>query len=59
MVTIYRARPVGGYERPDQTETQRLAWLAPQELLRLETHPVLVRLNRAVVENLERGEFVV
>jgi 8-oxo-dGTP diphosphatase len=59
VVTVYRAHPIGGAERPDQTETLRLDWLTPQEMLQLDVPPPLARLHRAVAANLDRGVFVV
>ena len=59
VVSLFLSRPLGGELRPDGLETSQVAWLTPAELLRLDTHPVLQRLNRAVVDCLEQGAFVI
>lgn len=59
VVSVFLAHPLGGELRPDGLETSQVAWLTPTELLALETQPVLERLNRAVVNCLEQGVFVI
>lgn len=56
---VFRAHPVGGSEQVDGVETEALAWLAPEELLRSSTHPWLQRMHRAVVAHLDAGWFLV
>ncbi|MBN2549351.1 MAG: NUDIX domain-containing protein [Anaerolineales bacterium] len=59
VITVFRARLAGGAPRPDRTETSQVGWMTCDELLQLETHPILRQLNQAVVENLEQGVFVI
>lgn len=64
VIAVFQARPVLGADqaklRPDRDETSQVAWMTPQEVLALETHPILAKLNRAVVEALESGKpFVI
>jgi 8-oxo-dGTP diphosphatase len=59
VVSLFRARPLDGALRPDGVETSQVKWLTPGELLALETHPNLAKLNRAVVDCLEQGVFVI
>lgn len=59
VVTVFRARPLSDAPHPDHLETSQVAWMHPREALALETHPTLERLNRAVVEHLETGTFVI
>jgi 8-oxo-dGTP diphosphatase len=59
VVSLFLARPLGGELRPDGVESSQVDWITPEELLALSTHPVLGRLNRAVVDCLEQGVFVI
>jgi len=59
VVSVFLARPVGGTPHPDQDETSQVRWMEVEEVLALETHPTLKRLNQAVVEHLDGGVFVV
>jgi hypothetical protein len=59
VVSLFLARPVGGELRPDGIESSQVKWIRPDELLALDTHPVLAKLNRAVVDCLEAGAFVI
>jgi hypothetical protein len=59
VVTAFRARPLSDAPHPDHVETSQVAWMPPREVLALETHPTLERLNRVVVEHLEAGTFVI
>jgi 8-oxo-dGTP diphosphatase len=59
VLTVFRMRPREGEPRPDRTEVSQVGWFTPQELLEVETHPVWARLNRAVVEHLEEGVFLI
>lgn len=58
VVSLFLARPLSGELRPDGVETSQVRWITPDELLALETHPILEQLNRAVVACLEQGVFV-
>jgi 8-oxo-dGTP diphosphatase len=58
VVSLFLAHPLGGELRPDGVESSQVAWMTPQELLALKTHPNLDKLNRAVVESLEGSAFV-
>jgi 8-oxo-dGTP diphosphatase len=59
VIAVFQARPQAGLDqaqpRPDHQETSQLAWMTPQEVLALEVHPILAKMNRAVVEALESG----
>jgi 8-oxo-dGTP diphosphatase len=59
VVSLFLAQPLGGKLRPDGIEASQAKWMAPEELLALETHPNLEKLNRAVVGCLEGGAFVI
>lgn len=59
VVSVFLAHPLGGELRPDGVETSQVRWIFPEELLGLQAHPILARLNRAVVDCLERGVFVI
>lgn len=59
VISIFLARPVSDNPRPDQVESSQVEWMTPDELLALDTHPDLAKLNRAVVDSLERGVFVI
>lgn len=58
VVSLFLARPTGGELRPDGVESSQAKWITPEELLALECHPNLEKLNRAVVECLEEGVFL-
>jgi 8-oxo-dGTP diphosphatase len=59
VVSVFLARPLGGELRPDGVETSQVRWITPEALLALDTHPILQKLNRAVVDCLEQGSFVI
>jgi hypothetical protein len=59
VISIFLARPLAGELRPDGVESSHVDWITPGELLALETHPNLAKLNRAVVDCLEQGMFVI
>jgi len=59
VISLFLARPLGGELRPDGVESRQVGWITSEELLALDTHPNLAKLNRAVVNSLERGVFVI
>jgi ADP-ribose pyrophosphatase YjhB (NUDIX family) len=59
VVSLFLARPLSGELRPDGVETSQVRWIAPEALLALDTHPNLAKLNRAVVDCLDQGVFVI
>ena len=58
VITIFRAHPVGGALQADQTETSQVAWMSPAQILALDTHPSLQRLNQAAMRCLASGIFI-
>ena len=58
VISIFLAHPLGGELRPDQVESSQVEWMTPDEVLALDTHPDLAKLNRVVVDSLDRGVFV-
>ena len=58
VVSMFLARPLSGELRPDGVEISQVRWITPEELMALDTHPILQKLNRAVVDCLEQGVFV-
>jgi 8-oxo-dGTP diphosphatase len=59
VISIFLARPLSGELNPDGVESSQVAWMRPDELLALDTHPNLAKLNRVVVDCLEQGTFVI
>ena len=59
IVSVFRAHPLDRELIPDQTETSQVGWMEPEEVLVLDTHPNLRRLNQAAVQHLEHGYFLI
>jgi len=59
LVTIFRTRAIGGELHSDNIETCGTAWLSPEQISDLHTHPALARLNQAVLAHLDNGYFVI
>ena len=59
VISIFKARPLGGELRPDEVESSQVEWITPEALLALDTHPNLAKLNQAVVDCLEQGVFMI
>jgi 8-oxo-dGTP diphosphatase len=57
VITIFRCSLVGGTPRPDEHEICQIAWMTPDEVLKIDTHPILARLNRMVLEHLHQRVF--
>ncbi len=58
LVSIFACRPLAGQLRADQVETSQVAWVSPAELLALDVNAIIAPLHQAVVENLQKGTFV-
>ncbi len=58
VVSVFKAIPTGGEEKPDQVETSQVGWMTPTELSVLATLPVLKLLNQAVTDHLDQGIFI-
>lgn len=58
VITIFRAHPVGSVLRPDRVETGQVVWMDLAQVLALNSHPILQRIHRAVIQNLSQGWFV-
>lgn len=58
VITIFRAHPVGSVLRPDRIETSQVVWMDLAQVLALNSHPILQRIHRAVIQNLSQGWFV-
>ena len=56
---VFRCRLLGGAPRPDQSEIAEIGWISPAVLAAQDGYPYLQKLNRAVVECLDQGVFVV
>lgn len=59
VVTIFLTRVTGGKPRPDHVETCNTSWMTATQISTLHTHPLLARLNQAVLAHLEHGYFVI
>jgi ADP-ribose pyrophosphatase YjhB (NUDIX family) len=57
--TLFLAHQTGGVLENDHTETGQLAWFTPREVADIQSHPFVMRRNRAVVNHLASGWFVI
>lgn len=58
VITVFLCRPIGGKLQADHVETGLATWMTTEEILGLDTHPILARLNKAVVAHLAGGYFL-
>jgi 8-oxo-dGTP diphosphatase len=58
VVALFACRLTGGLQRIDGTETTGLAWLTPEEVLAMDTHPLLRPVYAAALDCLQGGWFV-
>jgi len=58
VASLFRCRLVGGSEQADQVETARIGWFTPEEVRVMPVHPMVETLNRAVLDCLEGGVFL-
>jgi ADP-ribose pyrophosphatase YjhB (NUDIX family) len=58
VLAVFRMLALGGQPTADGCESRNVAWMTPEAIQRLNTHPMLNNLNRAVLRCLENGVFV-
>lgn len=55
LISLFRAKLVGGQPRPDGSETTAVAWMSPEELLQQPVHPIINQIHTIVVCALNGG----
>jgi len=58
VITVFLCHAIGGKLGADNIETSHVQWMTTEEVLALDTHPILARLNKAVVQHLADGYFL-
>ena len=58
VASLFRCRVVGGTAQADLVETARLGWFTPEEVRAMPVHPIVAPLNRAVLDCLDGGVFL-
>jgi len=51
-------RQLVGHQRPDQVETVQVGWFTPEQVRTIFVHPMMVPLNKAILEHLGSGAFI-